>query len=159
VHVKIEEDTLSMTEVLHQASCTHSTHPHEDWPLQEAEAIQSSQVPVELQSAPVEELMDYVVAHTVEWSEQHGWCAHCLGNPYRPCEIPLLLQDTPFLWLHGVSQLNTSGLHTSVHSSSLLISQDKTTAGTVPSMLAGACTLSSLLLSVSKLEGQQYLAQ
>lgn len=40
---------------------------------QEAEAIQSSQVPPELQSAPVEELMDYVVDHTVKWSEQQGW--------------------------------------------------------------------------------------
>ena len=40
---------------------------------QEAEAVQSSQVPPELQSAPVEELMDYVVDHTVKWSEQQGW--------------------------------------------------------------------------------------
>lgn len=38
----------------------------------EAEAVQSSQVPPELQSAPVEELMDYVVDHTVKWSEQQG---------------------------------------------------------------------------------------
>jgi hypothetical protein len=40
---------------------------------QEAEAIQSSQVPPELQSAPVEELMDYVVEHLLKWSEQQGW--------------------------------------------------------------------------------------
>ncbi len=37
--------------------------------------MHSSQVPVELQSAPVEELMDYVVQHTIQWSEQQGWCA------------------------------------------------------------------------------------
>lgn len=134
-------------------------HPHKDRPLQEAEAIQSSQVPVELQSAPVEELMDYVVAHTVEWSEQHGWCAHCLRSPYRPCEIPPLLQGTPFLYLHAVGQLNTSGLLTSVHSSSLLVSHYKTTAGTVPSMLAGACTLCSLLFCVGELDCLRCLPQ
>ena len=37
--------------------------------------MHSSQVPVELQSAPVEELMAYVVEHTVQWSQQQGWCA------------------------------------------------------------------------------------
>lgn len=42
-------------------------------PLQEAEAIHSSQVPPELQSAPVEELMDYVVDHIVQWSQHAGW--------------------------------------------------------------------------------------
>ncbi|CAK0784341.1 hypothetical protein CVIRNUC_007545 [Coccomyxa viridis] len=40
----------------------------------EAEAIHSSQVPPELQSAPVEELMNYVVDHIVQWS-QHAGCS------------------------------------------------------------------------------------
>ena len=46
--------------------------------------MHSSQVPVELQSAPVEELMDYVVEHIVQWSEQQGWCAVRCRAPCRP---------------------------------------------------------------------------
>lgn len=56
--------------------------------LQEAEAVHSSQVPAEMQSAPVEDLMDYVVEHTVQWSEQQGWCALCCR---APCRLPLLV--------------------------------------------------------------------
>lgn len=40
--------------------------------LQEAEMIQSSAIPPEMQSCPVEELMDYVAGHLIDWSAQHG---------------------------------------------------------------------------------------
>ncbi len=41
--------------------------------LQEAEAINSAPIPPEMQSCPVEELMDYVAGHLIDWSEQHHW--------------------------------------------------------------------------------------
>ncbi len=41
--------------------------------MQEAEAIESSPIPPEMQSCPVEELMDYVAGHLIDWSESHHW--------------------------------------------------------------------------------------
>lgn len=41
--------------------------------MQEAEAIESSPIPPETQSCPVEELMDYVAGHLIDWSESHHW--------------------------------------------------------------------------------------
>lgn len=41
--------------------------------LQEAEAIETSPIPPELMSSPVEDLMDYVASHLIDWTEQHKW--------------------------------------------------------------------------------------
>ncbi|BDA45066.1 Hexokinase-1 [Coccomyxa sp. Obi] len=49
----------------------------------EAEAIESSPIPPEMQSCPVEELMDYVAGHLIDWSERH----HC---SIAKQEVPIL---------------------------------------------------------------------
>ena len=61
--------------------------------LQEAEAIQSSVVPPEMQSCPVEELMDYVAGHLIDWSEAHQWCAACSGGQPHPALYSCLMHN------------------------------------------------------------------
>ncbi|KAK9908508.1 hypothetical protein WJX75_008860 [Coccomyxa subellipsoidea] len=49
----------------------------------EAEAIELSPIPPEMQSCPVEELMDYVAGHLIDWSEQQ----HCSIKEH---ELPII---------------------------------------------------------------------